>query len=72
MGRTVDDYDSMAKREIIKAKQEKAMMCVIRLVARVILLNLRCCMPCFAIRSPVVPQARPEVQIRLRGPAVSV
>ncbi|TCD71653.1 protein transport protein bos1 [Steccherinum ochraceum] len=26
MGRTVDDYDSMAKREIIKAKQEKAMM----------------------------------------------
>lgn len=28
MQRTVDDYDSMAKREIIKAKQEKAMMCV--------------------------------------------
>lgn len=28
MGRTVDDYDSMAKREIIKAKQEKAMMYV--------------------------------------------
>ncbi|KAF7797910.1 hypothetical protein EIP86_009117 [Pleurotus ostreatoroseus] len=26
MSRTVDDYDSMAKREIIKAKQEKAMM----------------------------------------------
>ncbi|KAH9944680.1 V-snare-domain-containing protein [Amylocystis lapponica] len=26
MHRTVDDYDSMAKREIIKAKQEKAMM----------------------------------------------
>ncbi|KAJ3554210.1 hypothetical protein NM688_g3228 [Phlebia brevispora] len=26
MTRTVDDYDSMAKREIIKAKQEKAMM----------------------------------------------
>ncbi|KIP08473.1 hypothetical protein PHLGIDRAFT_104259 [Phlebiopsis gigantea 11061_1 CR5-6] len=26
MARTVDDYDSMAKREIIKAKQEKAMM----------------------------------------------
>lgn len=24
MNRTVDDYDSMAKREIIKAKQEKA------------------------------------------------
>lgn len=28
MARTVDDYDSMAKREIIKAKQEKAMMYV--------------------------------------------
>lgn len=28
MHRTVDDYDSMAKREIIKAKQEKAMMSV--------------------------------------------
>lgn len=28
MARTVDDYDSMAKREMIKAKQEKAMMCV--------------------------------------------
>lgn len=28
MGRTVDDYDSMAKREMIKAKQEKAMMYV--------------------------------------------
>ncbi|KAK7687133.1 hypothetical protein QCA50_009636 [Cerrena zonata] len=26
MSRTIDDYDSMAKREIIKAKQEKAMM----------------------------------------------
>jgi len=26
MARTVDDYDSMAKREIIKAKQEKAQM----------------------------------------------
>lgn len=28
MNRTMDDYDSMAKREIIKAKQEKAMMYV--------------------------------------------
>ena len=28
MNRTVDDYDSMAKREMIKAKQEKAMMYV--------------------------------------------
>jgi Golgi SNAP receptor complex protein 2 len=28
MHRTVDDYDSMAKREIIKAKQEKAQMSV--------------------------------------------
>lgn len=26
MHRTIDDYDSMAKREIIKAKQEKAQM----------------------------------------------
>ncbi|KAI0081295.1 V-snare-domain-containing protein [Panus rudis PR-1116 ss-1] len=26
MSRTIDDYDSMAKRELIKAKQEKAMM----------------------------------------------
>jgi Golgi SNAP receptor complex protein 2 len=26
MHRTVDDYDSMAKREIIKTKQEKAQM----------------------------------------------
>ncbi|KAI0682978.1 V-snare-domain-containing protein [Cytidiella melzeri] len=26
MNRTVDDYDSMAKREMMKAKQEKAMM----------------------------------------------
>ncbi|KIY53970.1 V-snare-domain-containing protein [Fistulina hepatica ATCC 64428] len=26
MHRTIDDYDSMAKREMIKAKQEKAMM----------------------------------------------
>ena len=29
MQRTVDDYDSMAKREMIKAKQEKALMYVI-------------------------------------------
>jgi golgi SNAP receptor complex member 2 len=28
MARTVDDYDSMAKREMIKAKQEKAIMYV--------------------------------------------
>lgn len=28
MSRTVDDYDSMAKREMIKAKQEKAIMYV--------------------------------------------
>jgi len=28
MGKTVEDYDSMAKREMIKAKQEKAMMFV--------------------------------------------
>jgi len=28
MNRTVEDYDSMAKREMIKAKQEKAMMSV--------------------------------------------
>ena len=26
MQRTIDDYDSMAKREMIKAKQEKAQM----------------------------------------------
>jgi len=26
MNRTIDDYDSMAKREMIKAKQEKAQM----------------------------------------------
>lgn len=26
MHRTIDDYDSMAKREMIKAKQEKAQM----------------------------------------------
>jgi golgi SNAP receptor complex member 2 len=30
LNRTVDDYDSMAKREMIKAKQEKALMCVKR------------------------------------------
>ena len=29
MQRTVDDYDSMAKREMIKAKQEKALMYVL-------------------------------------------
>ena len=29
MHRTVEYYDSMAKREIIKAKQEKAMMYVL-------------------------------------------
>lgn len=28
MNRTVEDYDSMAKREMIKAKQEKALMSV--------------------------------------------
>lgn len=28
MNRTLEDYDSMAKREMIKAKQEKAMMYV--------------------------------------------
>lgn len=27
MQRTIDDYDSMAKRELIKVKQEKAQMC---------------------------------------------
>jgi hypothetical protein len=26
LSRTIDDYDSMAKREMIKAKQEKAVM----------------------------------------------
>jgi Golgi SNAP receptor complex protein 2 len=31
MHRTIDDYDAMAKREIIKAKQEKAQMCVLRI-----------------------------------------
>lgn len=31
MSRTVEDYDSMAKREMIKAKQEKAMMFVFTL-----------------------------------------
>lgn len=30
LNRTVDDYDSMAKREMIKAKQEKAFMYAIR------------------------------------------
>jgi hypothetical protein len=29
MHRTIDDYDAMAKREIIKAKQEKAQMYVL-------------------------------------------
>jgi hypothetical protein len=29
MQRTIDDYDSMAKREMIKAKQEKALMLVV-------------------------------------------
>jgi Golgi SNAP receptor complex protein 2 len=29
MSRTLEDYDAMAKREMIKAKQEKAQMCVI-------------------------------------------
>ena len=28
MARTIEDYDSMARREMIKAKQEKAMMYV--------------------------------------------
>ena len=28
MSKTVEDYDSMAKREMIKAKQEKALMFV--------------------------------------------
>jgi len=28
LNRTIDDYDSMAKREMIKAKQEKAVMSV--------------------------------------------
>jgi len=28
MNRTIDDYDAMARREMIKAKQEKAQMCV--------------------------------------------
>jgi len=28
MQRTIDDYDSMTKREMIKAKQEKAQMYV--------------------------------------------
>lgn len=30
MNRTVDDYDSMAKREMIKTKQEKAQMWVLK------------------------------------------
>lgn len=29
MNRTIEDYDAMAKREMIKAKQEKAQMSVI-------------------------------------------
>ena len=28
MNRTIDDYDSMARREMIKAKQEKAVVYV--------------------------------------------
>jgi hypothetical protein len=35
MNRTVDDYDSMAKREIIKAKQEKAQMSEFQLSCRI-------------------------------------
>ena len=41
MSRTIDDYDSMAKREIIKAKQEKAMMCVH--LSRVLCCKLTAC-----------------------------
>lgn len=29
MSRTIEDYDAMAKREMIKAKQEKAQMCAV-------------------------------------------
>jgi Golgi SNAP receptor complex protein 2 len=34
LSRTVDDYDSMARRELIKVKQEKAQMCVRHLQSR--------------------------------------
>ena len=37
MNRTVEDYDSMAKREMIKAKQEKAMMSVFPLPPHILL-----------------------------------
>jgi len=30
MSRTIEDYDAIAKREMIKAKQEKAQMYVVR------------------------------------------
>lgn len=28
LSRTIEDYDSMAKKEMVSAKQEKALMCV--------------------------------------------
>jgi hypothetical protein len=40
MHRTIEDYDSMAKREIIKAKQEKGQMCVTRVKVKVFLLTV--------------------------------
>lgn len=39
MQRTIDDYDSMTKREIIKAKQEKAQMYVHYLISKVLLVS---------------------------------
>lgn len=42
MARTVDDYDSMAKREMIKAKQEKAMMYVVILTCTLVADHMPC------------------------------
>jgi hypothetical protein len=42
MHRTIEDYDSMAKREIIKAKQEKGQMCVTRVSTQLTCLYRLC------------------------------
>lgn len=60
MNRTVDDYDSMAKREIIKAKQEKAQM--LEFLHSIVVFGTD--------RSAV--QARAEVQDRLHGASKSI
>ncbi|KAF8210385.1 hypothetical protein K438DRAFT_1809591 [Mycena galopus ATCC 62051] len=70
MNRTVDDYDSMAKREIIKAKQEKAQMRVQKFRADYteLRINLNNSKPTPTLHPDLRPQGDQHSESPFRGP----